>query len=78
MPSPWLVSGTILPDDLMELLDQEGIRTVHGEAEAFYGESSLPRLYAVGALRQGHSQAIVSAGQGATAAIHINRQLLDL
>jgi thioredoxin reductase (NADPH) len=41
-------------------------------------ESSLDGLYVLGALRQGHSQAIIAAGQGATAAIDINRRLLDL
>jgi thioredoxin reductase (NADPH) len=42
------------------------------------GQSSLPGLYVVGALRQGHAQAIIAAGQGAAAAIDINSQLLVL
>jgi thioredoxin reductase (NADPH) len=42
------------------------------------GQSSLPGLYVVGALRPGHSQAIIAAGQGAAAAIDINSQLLVL
>ena len=41
-------------------------------------ESSLPGLYVVGAMKPGHSQAIIAAGQGAAAAIDINRQLLAL
>ncbi len=41
-------------------------------------ESSLPGLYIVGAMKTGHSQAIIAAGQGAVAAIDINRQLLEL
>jgi thioredoxin reductase (NADPH) len=41
-------------------------------------ESSLPGLYVVGALRTGHSQAIIAAGQGAVAAIDINQRLLEL
>lgn len=42
------------------------------------GESSLPSLYVVGALRPGNPQAIIAAGQGAVAAIDINRRLLAL
>jgi len=42
------------------------------------GQSSLPGLYVVGALRSGHAQAIIAAGQGAAAAIDINSQLLVL
>lgn len=42
------------------------------------GQSSLPGLYVVGALRPGHAQAIMAAGQGAAAAIDINSQLLGL
>jgi thioredoxin reductase (NADPH) len=42
------------------------------------GETSLPGLYATGALCSGHSQAIIAAGQGAVAAIDINARLLEL
>jgi thioredoxin reductase (NADPH) len=42
------------------------------------GESSIPGLFITGALRSGHAQAIVAAGQGATAAIEINSRLLGL
>jgi thioredoxin reductase (NADPH) len=43
-----------------------------------HGETSVQRLYAVGSLRPGNSQAIIAAGQGATAAIDINKQLLAI
>jgi thioredoxin reductase (NADPH) len=42
------------------------------------GESSVQRLYVVGSLRPGNPQVIIAAGQGATAAIEINKQLLSL
>jgi thioredoxin reductase (NADPH) len=42
------------------------------------GETSVAGLYITGALRTGHAQAIIAAGQGATAAIEINSQLLAL
>jgi thioredoxin reductase (NADPH) len=41
-------------------------------------ESSLSGLYLTGALCQGHAQAIIAAGQGAVAAIDINRRLLGV
>jgi len=41
-------------------------------------ESSLSGLYVVGAMKPGHSQAIIAAGQGAVAAIDINHRLLEL
>jgi thioredoxin reductase (NADPH) len=43
-----------------------------------HGESSVPHLYVVGSLRPGNPQVIIAAGQGATAAIDINRQLLAI
>ena len=42
------------------------------------GESSIPGLFVLGALRQGHSQAIISAGQGAEAAIEISTRIVEL
>lgn len=42
------------------------------------GESSIPGLFVVGSLRQGHSQAIISAGQGAEAAIEISARIVEL
>lgn len=53
--------------------DAQGNILVNGQ-----GESSLPHFYAVGSLRPGNPQAIIAAGQGATAAIDINRRLLAL
>ena len=41
-------------------------------------ESSLDGLYIVGPLNQGNDQAIIAAGQGAAAAIDINKRLLDI
>jgi thioredoxin reductase (NADPH) len=41
-------------------------------------ESSLDGLYIVGPLNTGHDQAIIAAGEGAVAAIEINKRLLDL
>lgn len=41
-------------------------------------ETSMHGLYVVGAMKTGHSQAIIAAGQGAVAAIDINHQLLEL
>ncbi len=42
------------------------------------GESSIPGLFILGALRHGHSQAIISAGQGAEAAIEISTRIVEL
>jgi thioredoxin reductase (NADPH) len=41
-------------------------------------ESSLDGLYIVGPLNAGHDQAIVAAGEGAVAAIEINKRLLSI
>ncbi|MEJ2688339.1 MAG: NAD(P)/FAD-dependent oxidoreductase [Deltaproteobacteria bacterium] len=41
-------------------------------------ETSVPGLFAVGTLREGHAQAIIAAGQGAMVAIEINQRLLEL
>lgn len=41
-------------------------------------ETSVPGLFAVGAIRAGSSQAIIAAGQGATVAIDINKRILAL
>ena len=43
-----------------------------------HNESSQAGLYLTGALCQGHAQAIIAAGQGAAAAIDLNRKLLNL
>ena len=41
-------------------------------------ESSLDGLYIVGPVNTGHDQAIIAAGEGAVAAIEINKRLLNL
>lgn len=70
--------GITLNDQFLEGLDPER------DAEGFKiavkpnGESSIPGLFAVGALRTGHSQAIISAGQGAEAAIEISTRIVEV
>jgi thioredoxin reductase (NADPH) len=70
--------GITLNDEYLEGLDLER------DAEGFKimtkgsGESSIPGLFVVGALRTGHSQAIISAGQGAEAAIEISTRIVEL
>ncbi|MFI5294973.1 MAG: NAD(P)/FAD-dependent oxidoreductase [Thermodesulfovibrionales bacterium] len=70
--------GISLNDEYLEGLplerDAEGFKIVTRGA----GESSIPGLFVVGALRQGHSQAIISAGQGAEAAIEISTRIVEL
>ena len=41
-------------------------------------ESSISGLYIVGPLNTGHDQIVIAAGEGAIAAIDINRRLLEL
>ncbi len=41
-------------------------------------ESSLDGLYIVGPLNTGHDQAVIAAGEGAVAAIEINKRLLNI
>jgi thioredoxin reductase (NADPH) len=70
--------GISLNDEYLEGLDLER------DAEGFKivtrgsGESSIAGLFVLGALRQGHSQAIISAGQGAEAAIEISTRIVEL
>jgi len=70
--------GISLNDDYLEGLDlerdAEGFKIVTKGA----GESSTAGLFVVGALRHGHSQAIISAGQGAEAAIEISTRIVEL
>jgi thioredoxin reductase len=70
--------GITLNDEYLDGLplerDVEGFKIVTKGA----GESSIPGLFVVGALRQGHSQAIISAGQGAEAAIEISTRIVEL
>jgi thioredoxin reductase (NADPH) len=70
--------GISLNDEYLQDLplerDAEGFKI----ATRGSGESSIPGLFIVGALRQGHSQAIISAGQGAEAAIEISTRIVEL
>jgi thioredoxin reductase (NADPH) len=70
--------GISLNDEYLEELplerDAEGFKIVTRGA----GESSIPGLFVLGALRHGHSQAIISAGQGAEAAIEISTRIVEL
>jgi len=70
--------GISLNDEYLDGLplerDAEGFKIVTRGA----GESSIPGLFVLGALRQGHSQAIISAGQGAEAAIEISTRIVEL
>jgi thioredoxin reductase (NADPH) len=70
--------GISLNDEYLQDLPLE--RDVEGfkiEARGA-GESSIPGLFVVGALRQGHSQAIISAGQGAEAALEISTRIVEI
>ena len=70
--------GISLNDEYLEGLplerDAEGFKFVTTGS----GESSMPGLFVLGALRHGHSQAIISAGQGAEAAIEISTRVVEL
>jgi thioredoxin reductase (NADPH) len=70
--------GITLNDEYLEGLplerDAEGFKIITRGA----GESSIPGLFVLGALRHGHSQAIISAGQGAEAAIEISTRIVEL
>lgn len=70
--------GMSLNDEYLEALELER------DAEGFKiltkpnGESSVAGIFVLGALRQGHSQAIISAGQGAEAAIEIGTRVAGI
>jgi thioredoxin reductase (NADPH) len=70
--------GISLNDDYLDDLplerDAEGFKIMTRGA----GESSIPGLFVLGALRHGHSQAIISAGQGAEIAIEISTRIVEL
>jgi thioredoxin reductase (NADPH) len=70
--------GISLNDEYLEGLplerDPEGFKIVTRGA----GESSISGLFVLGALRHGHSQAIISAGQGAEAAIEISTRIVEI
>mgnify|MGYP000328604499 CR=1 FL=1 len=69
----WRLNDGFLSDLPLDR-DRENFKILTGSSN----ESSLPGLYVVGAMKPGHSQAIIAAGQGAAAAIDINNQLLAL
>jgi thioredoxin reductase (NADPH) len=70
--------GISLNDEYLEGLplerDAEGFKIMTKGSS----ESSIPGLFVLGALRHGHSQAIISAGQGAEAAIEISTRIVEL
>ncbi len=70
--------GISMNDDYLEALplerDAEGFKIVTSGV----CESSVPGLFVLGALRQGHSQAVISAGQGAEAAIEISTRVVEI
>lgn len=70
--------GITLNDDYLEGLDLERDADGFKIATRESGESSIPGLFVVGSLRQGHSQAIISAGQGAEAAITISSRIVEI
>lgn len=69
--------GIKLNDDFLTGLqlkkDAEGFKYVVSGAY----ESSLPGLYIVGPLNTGQDQVVIAAGEGAVAAIDINKRLLE-
>jgi len=70
--------GISLNDDYLSGLDVERDPDGFKIVTKANGESSIPGLFILGALRTGHSQAIISAGQGAEAAIEISTRIVDL
>lgn len=70
--------GCRLNDDYLQDLplirDQDNFRILADQT----GESSVPGLFVTGGLRTDQDLTIIAAGQGATAAIEINRRLLEL
>jgi thioredoxin reductase len=70
--------GISLNDEYLEGLDLERDADGFKIVTKGSGESSIPGLFVLGALRHGHSQAIISAGQGAEAAIEISTRLVEL
>lgn len=70
--------GISLNDQYLEGLDLERDADGFKIATKTNGESSIPGLFVLGALRTGHSQAIISAGQGAEAAIEISTRIVEI
>jgi thioredoxin reductase (NADPH) len=70
--------GVSLNEEYLEGIDLERDAEGFKIATKGSGESSVPGLFVLGALRHGHSQAIISAGQGAEAAIEISTRIVEL
>jgi len=70
--------GISLNDEYLGGLDAERDADGFKFVTRANGESSVPGLFILGALRTGHSQAIISAGQGAEAAIEISGRIVEL
>ena len=70
--------GISLNDEYLAGLDLERDPDGFKIATKANGESSVPGLFVLGSLRTGHSQAIISAGQGAEAAIEISTRIVEL
>ena len=70
--------GISLNDEYLAGLDAERDGDGFKFVTKANGESSVPGLFIVGSLRTGHSQAIISAGQGAEAAIEISTRIVEL
>jgi thioredoxin reductase (NADPH) len=69
--------GIRLNDDFLAGLDlkKDSVRFKYVVNSSF--ESSLPGLYIVGPLNTGQDQVVIAAGEGAAAAIEINKRLLE-
>jgi len=74
----FLSLGATLNDSYLQKLKLESNKADGRYLVNAHFESSLRGLYLTGSLCQGHAQAIIAAGQGATAAIDINQRLLRL
>ncbi|MFB6285581.1 MAG: NAD(P)/FAD-dependent oxidoreductase [Candidatus Bipolaricaulia bacterium] len=71
--APYLVVATGLNNDLLKNL---GVEMEGKEAKVGHnGETSIDNLYAVGWTSRNQSQAIISAGDGAAAALHLIAQV---
>jgi len=70
--------GFKLNDDYIKDLDlkKDAVRFKYITNSVY--ESSLNGLYIVGPLNSGHDQVIIAAGEGASAALDINKRLLDM
>ncbi len=68
--------GYTLNDSFLKDLGLKRARNGSFIVSARY-ESSLPGLYVIGPLNTGNDQAVIAAGQGAVAAIDINKRLFE-